>query len=380
MQWTDTEIVVVGGGIMGIATAFYLRRFGHEVTLIERKGIGEEASGRNAGSLSMQNKPFPLIPLAKGGMEVWKELDTELGGLGLKQSGGFRVGETEEDLEKLRVALEVQNEHGLNVRHLSPGEIQDAAPYLSPSLAGANFCPTDGFVDALTATKQIADSSQKKGLKIFTHTEVTQIEAEDGEVRIWTSADGGFRCQRAVVATSAWTRKLVSSLGLDLPINLSIFQLIVTPRLSPFIHHMITHVKGHLTVKQLGVGSVLIGGGWRGNGNLERDLKLVNYNSILGNVYVAGESDSQVGEHGRHTDVVRLRRQNRGRTSPDRTPSGKGKRAAGGEQLRRLHCGAVHRKIIGAKDSHGAVGGFSGDLLPGTLPLTTIVCPRRRGG
>ena len=289
MQWTDSEIVVVGGGIMGVTTAFYLRRLGHEVTLIERKGIGEEASGRNAGSLSMQNKPFPLIPLAKGGMEVWKELDTELGGLGLKQSGGFRVGETEEDLEKLRVALEVQNKHGLNVRHLSPGEIQDAAPYLSPSLAGANFCPTDGFVDALTATKQIADRSQREGLKILTHTEVTQIEAEDGEVRIWTSADGGFRCQRVVVATSAWTRKLVSSLGLDLPINLSIFQLIVTPRLSPFIHHIITHVKGHLTVKQLGVGSVLIGGGWRGKGNLERDRKLVNYDSILGNVYVAAK-------------------------------------------------------------------------------------------
>jgi sarcosine oxidase subunit beta len=137
---TDVESIVIGAGIMGVCAAFYLRELGQDVVLIERKTVGDEASGRNAGSLSLQNKPYPIVPLCKGGITTWRELQEEIGGLGFVQPGGFRVAETDEQANYLNSDLVERNRHGLGIRRLDSGEVHDMAPYLAAGLKAVNYC------------------------------------------------------------------------------------------------------------------------------------------------------------------------------------------------------------------------------------------------
>lgn len=287
LQVQDVESVVVGAGIMGVSTAYYLNGLGGEVVLLERKAVGEEASGRNAGSLSLQNKPYSIIPLCQGGIATWREIQTDIGGLGFAQSGGFRVAEDDEQYGFLAHDLEARNRFGLGIERLPIVDARQIAPYLSPSLKGGNFCSWDSYVDARVATQRIALAAQARGVQIITRTQVTEI-IRAGRDRVDVVTEGArYRCRQVLIAAGVWTRELATFLDLDLPINLRINQMSVTTRIPRVIHHMITHARGHLTLKQLDCGSVLIGGGWPGSGDLGKDEKWPRYDSIIGNAAVA---------------------------------------------------------------------------------------------
>lgn len=287
MSVQDIEVLVVGGGIMGVCTAYYLRQLGHEVGIVERKTIEAEASGRTAGSIALQNKRLHLVPLCIGGIKTWKELKREVSGLEFTASGGFRVAETEEDVRILDRDLPVQNELGLDIRRLAPREVRDMAPYLSRALKAVNFCPWDSHINALGATKRIADRSKQQGVEIFCRTLVKDIRWRSRDL---VEVDAGhirFRCRTLVLTAGVWTEKLAGRIGVRIPLRLRINQMIVTPRVPRVIGHMITHARGILTLKQLACGSILIGGGWQGRGDLNHDEKKPAFASIVGNAAVA---------------------------------------------------------------------------------------------
>jgi len=286
MNRVDVEYVVVGAGIMGVCAALYLNELGHDVVLVDRKAVGEEASGRTAGSLSLQNKPYPIIPLCKGGILTWKELESEVGGLGFKQSGGFRVAETEDQVNFLDEDRHERNNYGLGVRKVRLEEAWEMAPYLSPDLKGVNHCAWDSYADARVATQRIALAAAARGVTVETYTPVRGLECHGQQVHVETETCT-YRCRKLLIAAGIWTKELAKWLGVSLPINLRINQMIVTPRVPPLIEHMITHASGRLTLKQLECGSILIGGGWPGDGDLEKDVKLPRYESIVGNAAAA---------------------------------------------------------------------------------------------
>jgi len=287
MHRTDVECAVLGAGIMGVSAAFYLSELGHDVMLIDRKAVGEEASGRNAGSLSLQNKPYPIIPLCKGGILTWKELEAEIGGLGFNQSGGFRVAENDEQAAFLDTDLEERNRYGLDVGRMPAEQVHEMAPYLSSHLTAVNYCAWDSYADARVATQRIALAAFARGAQVVTHSPVVNLlPLGDKKIALQTE-DGEYRCRKLLIASGIWTKHIAEWLGVSLPINMRVNQMIVTPRLPRIISHMITHATGNLTLKQLECGSVLIGGGWPGDGDLERDIKLPRYESVVGNSVVA---------------------------------------------------------------------------------------------
>jgi len=287
MQRTDVEYAVLGAGIMGVSAAFYLNELGHDVMLIDRKAVGEEASGRNAGSLSLQNKPYPIIPLCKGGIRTWKELETEIGGLGFKQSGGFRVAETPEQASFLDEDLAERNRYGLDVERVPADQVCEMAPYLSTHLTAVNYCAWDSYADARVATQRIALAASDRGVHVVTHSPVIDLTPLDTHRIAIQTAAAEYICRKLLVASGIWTKGIAEWLDVSLPINMRINQMIVTPRLPRIISHMITHASGNLTLKQVDCGSVLIGGGWPGDGDLERDIKLPRYDSVVGNASVA---------------------------------------------------------------------------------------------
>jgi glycine/D-amino acid oxidase-like deaminating enzyme len=214
-------------------------------------------------------------------------LDQEIGGLGFVQPGGFRVAETEEEYFFLAKDLKERNRYGLGIVQMPIEEVRRIAPYISDSLKGANYCLWDGYVDARVATQRIALAARSRGVEIVTNNAVIKIKWKNRSCIFVITKKQQYRCRRLLIAAGVWTRQLGRFLDLDLPLNLRINQMVVTSRYPRLIEHMITHARGHLTLKQLDCGSILIGGGWPGAGDLSQDIKRPRYESIVGNVAVA---------------------------------------------------------------------------------------------
>ena len=177
-QRASARTVVVGAGTVGAFVAYGLARRGEEVLLLERKEPGLEAAGLNAGTLAVQNKLLPLIPLAMRGVELWQDFERQTRrDLHTVRCGGFRVAHTTAGGERLELEAEQQRRLGLEVEHLSGEEARARAPYLAGTVRAANWCPLDGHNNALTAVKQVVQEAEALGARVQSRSEVLSIEA-----------------------------------------------------------------------------------------------------------------------------------------------------------------------------------------------------------
>ena len=283
------DVLVIGGGIIGCSGAFFLAKNGKEVILLERNtSVGLEASGVNAGSLPVQSKPFPMTHLALAAAELWQTFSREVGyELDYHRVGGLRVAETEEDLTKLRDIAKNQRRYGLFVEEISGENARKIAPYLGESIRGANYCELDGYADPLKVVRLVARAAIDWGVKIMTEISVLEISPKLRSGYLVKTTKGVFEAGQVLIAAGVWSRQITKSLGVDLPISLRINQMMVTDQSPPLLHHLITHANGNLTLKQLPVGTIMVGGGWQGKGDLITNTKEPTYESMIGNADMA---------------------------------------------------------------------------------------------
>jgi len=302
-QRRSTDVAVVGGGITGTASAYYLAKAGLQVTLFEREPfVGSCASGVNAGTLAPQNNPAPLMTLAMASLETWRGLAGELGrDVGYTRVGGFKIAETQEQRGRLLKYLKERTALGLPLRFLEGRELHDMAPYLSDAVVAANYCELDGYGDSLVAAKAFAEAARLRGVDVATATPVRNLERDDRGGYVLTTAAGSLRAGKVLLAAGLWTKGLAETVGVHLPISVRINQMAVTERMPSFITHVVSHCDRTLTVKQKECGSVLIGGGWPGTGQPTSPRALPTYESTIGNVRQA----LRVLPRLRHASVIR---------------------------------------------------------------------------
>src|SRR5438128_8869923 len=109
------DVAVVGAGVQGLSTALFLARAGRDVVVFERGDPWREASGVNAGSLAIQNKRLPLVPLAREAVKQWATFQRELGDVGFVPAGGLKVAESDDDVVRLRESAEQQRALGVDL-------------------------------------------------------------------------------------------------------------------------------------------------------------------------------------------------------------------------------------------------------------------------
>jgi glycine/D-amino acid oxidase-like deaminating enzyme len=267
---TDTDVLVVGGGVIGLCAALELVREGWSVLVVERREIGAGASGNNAGSCAIQNKLLPLVSPAREAVRIWQAFHDELAREGLNvdytQSGGFRIAETPDQVENLKQVMAAQRALGTPVEFLTGGEARAMAPYLGPSILAATWCPEDGFCDVLHSLRALTRALRRRGGTIWTRTEVTAVEKDGAGLRVETSRRP-VRAGRVLICTGIWARDMAEMLRAPMPLHVRINILTATLRVAPVMHHIVTHASHKLTIKQLKIGTVLIGGGWQGQGD-----------------------------------------------------------------------------------------------------------------
>lgn len=302
----EFDVVVIGGGITGMCLSWFLADAGLAVACIDHGR--DSGSTTNAGSIHVQMQSrimrlFPerlhdyrrtlsLYPLA---VEFWQEIAARLDeDIELAITGGLMVAEDGEQLDSLAAKSEIENQHGIPTRIVERDELQRIAPYLSERLHGASFCELEGKVNPLRANPAIERSALAAGAAIFRETDVQAVERQQAGFALRTSA-GEFHAGQVALASGAGCGRLAACLGQTLPTSAEPLHMNVTDPAEPLLKHLVQHVSRPITLKQLGSGHVVIGGGWpAGPGEGDRPPQVIR-DSVLGNLQLAGEIVPRLG-------------------------------------------------------------------------------------
>jgi sarcosine oxidase, subunit beta len=272
----DCEVLVVGGGITGCATTYYLARAGHSVVLAEEHDLNTAASGRNAGSLhgQLQFEPYcrrgpqwsldylPALRFLNDSLAIWPALAGELGTeLEVSTRGGLLAADTDEDAARVAEKVSLEAAHGFPAELVTGSALRSLAPYLSPAMVAAGYCASEGKVNPLLAGPAFARAARHHGARILIRTRVLTAGQCAGGFEVATSGPE-IRCAKVVLAAGGHTPALAAQLGITLPVTDEPVQVHATEPIAPVIPHLVYYAGGRLTLKQARSGTLLIGGGW----------------------------------------------------------------------------------------------------------------------
>ena len=218
----EAQTLIIGGGIAGAATAFYLARLGGDVALVERGEIASEASGVNAGQIGATgwgDVPDLGAYLTMGSLQLFKEMQLDLGyDIEFRQSGALTAIHTPEQYDYMRERVLAQRSRGHQVELLTPREARSIEPEINPGLLGYMYTSLRAQADPVKATRAFAQAAASAGARILTNHAVTGVEpTPDGGYAVATSR-GEFRCRSLVIASGAWCAPVGEMLGLRIPI------------------------------------------------------------------------------------------------------------------------------------------------------------------
>jgi sarcosine oxidase, subunit beta len=280
-------VVVVGAGVAGLCTALYLARAGREVVVLERHEPWCDASGANAGTLSLQVKHPLAWDLTRLGIDLWEALAGEDGAvLGFARPGGLRVATSPREREALGAAVIAQRAHGIEVTLLEGADLRDEAPWLGEGVVAAALCPADAYCAPTRAGPGLLERVAAAGVRIRADAGVEAVEVLDRGFRLRTARDE-LRCEMLVIAAGAWTGEIAALLGVRLPVRVDVNMLSVTGPAPARLHRVVTHVGGVLSLKQYPNGTVVIGGGWQGRGDPRTGERGLDHERLLHNLRLA---------------------------------------------------------------------------------------------
>ena len=216
------DAVVIGGGIMGCATSYYLTKAGiKDVVLLERDVLLSGSTGRCAGGFRQQFPTIPECQLAKESIDMIKALNDNLENDFEYTEGGYLVlSYTKEHAIDAKVKIAMQNKLGINVRWMENNEISDMAPWLNADegFLGAAFCPTDGVLNPFKFTFAYAEEFKKNGGTIMQHTNVTGIEIHNNSSYVIKTPQGNFNTGLLFNCTGAYSAEIGKMLGYEIPV------------------------------------------------------------------------------------------------------------------------------------------------------------------
>lgn len=213
------HVAVVGGGIVGLSSAYYLARRGASVTLFERESLGMQSTARSAGGIRAQFQTAVNVDLSVESKCVWNDFEDEFGvDIGYRKTGYLFLTRTASGAATFQDTVEMQQSRGAQSVYLDPADAVSHCPGLKPAVfEGATYNPDDGFADPNLAVQGYAGAARDAGVDIRTSTAVTDVLVDDGEVVGVETADGRHETDYVVDAAGPAARAVAGMADLDLP-------------------------------------------------------------------------------------------------------------------------------------------------------------------
>lgn len=286
----EAEVVVIGGGVVGSATAYFLAQAGKKVVLVDKGYKAGEASAANAAFVwSITRKPGIDIRLARHSFFVHRQLQDELDkDFEYVHNGGLLVIDDEAQFPFVEAHLKARAEDGYPLEMIDAKQVLELEPLLNRErILGAVFSADDGTTNPIFLVISLNLQAQKLGAKIFHHTEVKGIEVQGGKVKGVMTDKGTIQADTVVNAAGSWGCFIGEMVGLKVPITPFQLAMLVTEQLPPCISHPImgasymmeedTGKKGGLEcgliMSQQAAGNLLIGASWRDAGYDKRMIQ-----------------------------------------------------------------------------------------------------------
>ena len=259
----NADVVVVGGGIIGCAIAYYLTKKGSSVILLEGSDhIGNGGSSRNGGGVRQSGRDPRELPLAMFGIKhLWPTLSEELGvDCEYHQDGNLRLGKTEKHLQILQGLTERAVACGLDVKMIDGEEVRSINPYLSEEVIGASWCPTDGHANPLTTTLGFYKMARKLGAHVITGEKVLELRRIKGKLRQVVTAENVYEGDTIVLAAGFQSRDIAATVGIDIPMQEAMLEALVTEAEPHMFDQMLGTAEADFYGHQSKHGSFVFGG------------------------------------------------------------------------------------------------------------------------
>ena len=262
------DVVIVGAGVHGLSTAYYLGKLGvRNVAVLDKDYLGGGASARSTAIIRANYLTAEGIPFFRESHKLYETLAGELGfNLLYNQCGRLDIGHTESSEYWLRLRAEFNQLLDVDSRMIGPDEIKELVPPIDLRrdkplpIVAALYHPPAGVVRHDAVVWGYARGADELGAEIHPFTEVTGITRENGRVTGVDTSAGHVKAGTVVSATAGWSSTITAMVGLDLPIITYPLQACVTEPLKPFVDTTISSADLHVYVYQTDRGELVIGG------------------------------------------------------------------------------------------------------------------------
>jgi sarcosine oxidase, subunit beta len=262
------DVVIVGAGSHGLATAYYLAK-NHGITnvaVLDKSYIGSGAAGRNTTIIRSNYRTPEGAAFYRQSVKLYEGLGADLDfNLLFSQQGHLTLAHSERAMVTMTERAEVNQLLGIDSRVIDPAEIAELCPELDLSdevtwpILGALYHPPGGIIRHDAVVWGLARGADRQGVEVHPYTEVTGIQRQDGRVTGVQTTRGDIACDAVVSATAGWSTLVCDLAGVPLPITTHILQAFVTEPLKPFLDVIIVSAQMHVYISQTDRGEFLIG-------------------------------------------------------------------------------------------------------------------------
>ena len=268
------DVIVIGGGIVGTSTGFFLRRRKRSVILLERGLTGQQASGVNFGGVRRQGRALEQLAMSNRALETWRHARELLGeDVEFLPSGHTRVCYHAHDAEYFHRYAADARAYGLDLEVLEGAAMFKRYPFLGRDVLAASISPVDGHANPRLAAPAFGRAAARLGARIVENTEVLRVEKEAGGFRVETATGEVYRAEQVLICAGAWANALSTQFGEPVPLAARGPQMAVTepvPYVFKYSMGVYTSIKQEsVYFRQIPRGNIVLGGGPPGPANAD---------------------------------------------------------------------------------------------------------------
>jgi sarcosine oxidase subunit beta len=257
----QTEVLIVGGGIVGTSAALALRQMNIPVTILERDVCGTHSSGVNYGGVRRQGRGLSQLPLSMRAHAIWSRLPSVIGIDGeYIRSGHLKIARSEADLVSLEAYRAKTMDYGMDLQMLTVQNLRTLYPWLGTRAIGGSLCPEDGHANPRLVSPAFAQAARRAGADIQEHTRVDHLDFDGEYFRVITERGLEFKSRYLLNCAGAWAGKIADDFREPVPMTAIHPVMVVTEPLPTFMNLSLGVEGGGVYARQAPRGNCVIGG------------------------------------------------------------------------------------------------------------------------